>query len=169
MQLEESFSGEYAALVGLAKTRSNCYLLFLCLSFLHNPFAHITYVSKSGKIFLPAVNIRSQLLSFHGITIKHMLFSLVVVFLIIFSPSQQICHRDLKLENTLLDGSPTPQLKICDFGYSKVDNLFHIAKHYTFRSLSSPFYVCSIRYSLLYCTRNRNRLSGRLHTSHRRF
>ncbi|XP_023551762.1 serine/threonine-protein kinase SAPK3-like isoform X1 [Cucurbita pepo subsp. pepo] len=37
--------------------------------------------------------------------------------------SMQICHRDLKLENTLLDGSPTPQLKICDFGYSKVDNL----------------------------------------------
>jgi len=33
---------------------------------------------------------------------------------------QQICHRDLKLENTLLDGSPAPCLKICDFGYSKV-------------------------------------------------
>ncbi|KAJ4779582.1 Serine/threonine-protein kinase SAPK5 [Rhynchospora pubera] len=30
-----------------------------------------------------------------------------------------ICHRDLKLENTLLDGSPAPRLKICDFGYSK--------------------------------------------------
>lgn len=33
---------------------------------------------------------------------------------------QQICHRDLKLENTLLDGSAAPRLKICDFGYSKV-------------------------------------------------
>lgn len=33
---------------------------------------------------------------------------------------QEICHRDLKLENTLLDGSTTPRLKICDFGYSKV-------------------------------------------------
>lgn len=33
---------------------------------------------------------------------------------------QEICHRDLKLENTLLDGSATPRLKICDFGYSKV-------------------------------------------------
>ncbi|XP_012848327.1 PREDICTED: serine/threonine-protein kinase SRK2I-like [Erythranthe guttata] len=32
----------------------------------------------------------------------------------------QICHRDLKLENTPLDGSPAPRLKICDFGYSKV-------------------------------------------------
>eukprot|EP00983_Pelagomonas_calceolata_P073591 1152183-Pelagomonas_calceolata.AAC.4 len=30
-----------------------------------------------------------------------------------------ICHRDLKLENTLLDGSAVPKLKICDFGYSK--------------------------------------------------
>ncbi|KAJ0961640.1 hypothetical protein J5N97_001137 [Dioscorea zingiberensis] len=33
--------------------------------------------------------------------------------------SMEVCHRDLKLENTLLDGSPTPRLKICDFGYSK--------------------------------------------------
>ncbi|OIT32692.1 serinethreonine-protein kinase sapk1 [Nicotiana attenuata] len=33
--------------------------------------------------------------------------------------SMQICHRDLKLENALLDGSSTPRLKICDFGYSK--------------------------------------------------
>ncbi|KAJ6413639.1 hypothetical protein OIU84_006442 [Salix udensis] len=31
----------------------------------------------------------------------------------------QICHGDLKLENTLLDGSSAPRLKICDFGYSK--------------------------------------------------
>jgi len=30
-----------------------------------------------------------------------------------------VVHRDLKLENTLLDGSPKPVLKICDFGYSK--------------------------------------------------
>ncbi|EFJ33556.1 hypothetical protein SELMODRAFT_167058 [Selaginella moellendorffii] len=33
--------------------------------------------------------------------------------------ASEICHRDLKLENTLLDGSPAPRLKICDFGYSK--------------------------------------------------
>jgi serine/threonine-protein kinase SRK2 len=33
---------------------------------------------------------------------------------------QQICHRDLKLENTLLDGNTVPRVKICDFGYSKV-------------------------------------------------
>ncbi|GIL66701.1 hypothetical protein Vafri_20188 [Volvox africanus] len=30
-----------------------------------------------------------------------------------------VCHRDLKLENTLLDGNAAPRLKICDFGYSK--------------------------------------------------
>nr|BAX08113.1 sucrose non-fermenting-1-related protein kinase 2-2 [Pyrus pyrifolia] len=33
--------------------------------------------------------------------------------------AMEICHRDLKLENTLLDGSASPRLKICDFGYSK--------------------------------------------------
>ncbi|XP_073059860.1 serine/threonine-protein kinase SRK2I-like [Primulina eburnea] len=31
----------------------------------------------------------------------------------------QVCHRDLKSENILLDGSPAPRVKICDFGYSK--------------------------------------------------
>ena len=34
-------------------------------------------------------------------------------------PRDGVCHRDLKLENTLLDGRPAPRLKICDFGYSK--------------------------------------------------
>ncbi|XP_052191247.1 serine/threonine-protein kinase SAPK1 isoform X1 [Diospyros lotus] len=38
--------------------------------------------------------------------------------------SMRICHRDLKLENTLLDGSPAPRVKICDFGYSK-SSVFH--------------------------------------------
>ncbi|KAJ8541362.1 hypothetical protein K7X08_002178 [Anisodus acutangulus] len=36
----------------------------------------------------------------------------------------QICHRDLKLENTLLGGSAAPRVKICDFGYSK-SSVFH--------------------------------------------
>ncbi|XP_028184763.1 serine/threonine-protein kinase SAPK10-like [Glycine soja] len=34
--------------------------------------------------------------------------------------AMEVCHRDLKLENTLLDGSLTLHLNICDFGYSKV-------------------------------------------------
>lgn len=32
----------------------------------------------------------------------------------------EIASRDIKLENTLLDTSPRPLVKICDFGYSKV-------------------------------------------------
>lgn len=31
----------------------------------------------------------------------------------------EICHRDLKLENTLLTNDAAPRVKICDFGYSK--------------------------------------------------
>ncbi|KAK3266345.1 hypothetical protein CYMTET_25025 [Cymbomonas tetramitiformis] len=38
-----------------------------------------------------------------------------------------ICHRDLKLENTLLSGNPL-QIKICDFGYSKNAH-FHSNPH----------------------------------------
>lgn len=38
---------------------------------------------------------------------------------VLFYGKKQICHRDLKLENTLLDGSAAPRVKICDFGYSK--------------------------------------------------
>lgn len=33
--------------------------------------------------------------------------------------SQGVASRDIKLENTLLDSSPRPLVKICDFGYSK--------------------------------------------------
>ncbi|MFS7993118.1 putative protein kinase CAMK-OST1L family [Helianthus anomalus] len=33
--------------------------------------------------------------------------------------SGEFCHGFLKLENTLLDRSTTPHVKICDFGYSK--------------------------------------------------
>ncbi|KAJ0088954.1 hypothetical protein Patl1_32388 [Pistacia atlantica] len=33
--------------------------------------------------------------------------------------AMKICHKDLNMENTLLDGSPTLCVKICDFGYSK--------------------------------------------------
>lgn len=49
----------------------------------------------------------------------------------------QICHRDLKLENTLLDGSPAPKLKICDFGYSK-SSLLHSQPKST---VGTPAYI----------------------------
>nr|CAA06503.1 protein kinase [Craterostigma plantagineum] len=49
----------------------------------------------------------------------------------------QICHRDLKLENTLLDGSPAPRLKSCDFGYSK-SSLLHSRPKST---VGTPAYI----------------------------
>ncbi|KAL9246888.1 hypothetical protein vseg_020369 [Gypsophila vaccaria] len=51
--------------------------------------------------------------------------------------SMEICHRDLKLENTLLDGSATPRLKICDFGYSK-SGLLHSQPKST---VGTPAYI----------------------------
>ncbi|KAL3613707.1 Serine/threonine-protein kinase srk2i [Castilleja foliolosa] len=51
--------------------------------------------------------------------------------------SMEICHRDLKLENTLLDGSPAPRLKICDFGYSK-SSLLHSQPKST---VGTPAYI----------------------------
>jgi serine/threonine protein kinase len=46
-----------------------------------------------------------------------------------FRQLQGVCHRDLKLENTLLDGSRPPKVKICDFGYSKVGTALYSARH----------------------------------------
>ncbi|ONM17672.1 Serine/threonine-protein kinase SRK2A [Zea mays] len=49
----------------------------------------------------------------------------------------EICHRDLKLENVLLDGSPAPRLKICDFGYSKSSVLHSRPKS----AVGTPAYI----------------------------
>ncbi|KAI3506512.1 hypothetical protein L1887_28873 [Cichorium endivia] len=52
--------------------------------------------------------------------------------------SMQICHRDLKLENTLLDeSSTTTRLKICDFGYSKSSVLHSQPKS----TVGTPAYI----------------------------
>ncbi|KAF7063744.1 hypothetical protein CFC21_070238 [Triticum aestivum] len=51
--------------------------------------------------------------------------------------SMQVCHRDLKLENTLLDGSTTPRLKICDFDYSKSSVLHSQPKS----TVGTPAYI----------------------------
>ncbi|XVF15610.1 hypothetical protein REPUB_Repub09cG0169200 [Reevesia pubescens] len=50
--------------------------------------------------------------------------------------AMQVCHRDLKLENTLLDGIP-PRLKICDFGYSKSSVLHSQPKS----TVGTPAYI----------------------------
>ncbi|MBA0617018.1 hypothetical protein Godav_026495 [Gossypium davidsonii] len=54
-----------------------------------------------------------------------------------FNEDEQVCHRDLKLENTLLDGSPAPRLKICDFGYSKSSVLHSQPKS----TVGTPAYI----------------------------
>ncbi|THU57247.1 hypothetical protein C4D60_Mb03t01500 [Musa balbisiana] len=56
---------------------------------------------------------------------------------LLFFTLQQICHRDLKLENTLLDDSSAPRLKICDFGYSK-SSLLHSQPKST---VGTPAYI----------------------------
>ncbi|MBA0765141.1 hypothetical protein Gotri_014390 [Gossypium trilobum] len=54
-----------------------------------------------------------------------------------FSEDEEICHRDLKLENTLLDGSTAPRVKICDFGYSKSSVLHSQPKS----TVGTPAYI----------------------------
>ncbi|PSS02562.1 Serine/threonine-protein kinase [Actinidia chinensis var. chinensis] len=51
--------------------------------------------------------------------------------------AMQVCYRDLKLENTLLDGSPAPRQKICDFGYSKSSVLHSQPKS----TVGTPAYI----------------------------
>ncbi|XP_014520853.1 serine/threonine-protein kinase SRK2E [Vigna radiata var. radiata] len=51
--------------------------------------------------------------------------------------AMEVCHRDLKLENTLLDGSPALHLKICDFGYSK-SSMLHSQPNST---VGTPAYI----------------------------
>ncbi|XP_020216635.1 serine/threonine-protein kinase SRK2D isoform X2 [Cajanus cajan] len=51
--------------------------------------------------------------------------------------AMEVCHRDLKLENTLLDGTPAVHLKICDFGYSK-SSVLHSQPNST---VGTPAYI----------------------------
>ena len=54
---------------------------------------------------------------------------------------RNVCHRDLKLENALLDTVPSPnnppRVKICDFGYSKNDLLHSQPKS----TVGTPAYI----------------------------
>ncbi|KAL3844810.1 hypothetical protein ACJIZ3_002213 [Penstemon smallii] len=60
-----------------------------------------------------------------------------LIFGVRYCHYMQICHRDLKLENTLLDESAAPRLKICDFGYSKSSVLHSIPKS----TVGTPAYI----------------------------
>ena len=42
-----------------------------------------------------------------------------IVSAIEYCHNRNVAHRDLKLDNTLLDGSDPPYIKICDFGFAK--------------------------------------------------
>ncbi|KAJ4714946.1 Protein kinase superfamily protein [Melia azedarach] len=42
-----------------------------------------------------------------------------LIYRVSYCHAMQVCHWDLRLENTLLDGRLALWLKICDFGYSK--------------------------------------------------
>lgn len=73
----------------------------------------------------------------------------------IFGVIKQICHRDLKLENTLLDGSTAPRLKICDFGYSKVllaPCLLCFLVLTSMRRIAVIFWICIMRHNMIYYT-----------------
>jgi serine/threonine protein kinase len=98
--------------------------------------------------------------------------------LILYILLQQICHRDLKLENTLLDmnKNSSPRLKICDFGFSKVKNIYHLL-NWTFW-LWSDFFIYLLNFlflnfificSLFYCTLDPNQQLELLHTLHQKF
>ncbi|CAN1259043.1 Serine/threonine-protein kinase SAPK3 [Linum perenne] len=107
-------------------------------------FARICNAGRfsEGKVFLPAANIWSQLLPLYGSFLNPFpsLSSNVYIsrsFDVYYILLQEICHRDLKLENTLLDGSPAPRLKICDFGYSK-SGLLHSQPKST---VGTPAYI----------------------------
>ena len=80
---------------------------------------------------------------------------------------QQICHRDLKLENTLLDGSAAPRLKICDFSYSKV--VISSNLHYLSSSLVVSISLISEPYTSHQCyIRNPNQQWEHQHISPQR-
>ncbi|KAI8548284.1 hypothetical protein RHMOL_Rhmol07G0262200 [Rhododendron molle] len=100
--------------------------------------------SVSGEILFSTVDIRDQLLSFNGINfdLPHHKSGVAESSGLSFKEFhfhmlQEICHRDLKLENTLLDGSAAPRVKICDFGYSK-SAVFHSQPKST---VGTPAYI----------------------------
>ena len=77
---------------------------------------------QSHKLLLEVVSVElaAIMVSASGMTSVRYLVHILAKPIIYHTPLQGVANRDIKLENTLLDGSPRPLLKICDFGYSKV-------------------------------------------------
>jgi serine/threonine-protein kinase SRK2 len=49
---------------------------------------------------------------------------------------RDVAHRDLKLDNTLLDESKPPFIKICDFGFAKL-----MGNNNLLTSIGTPVYM----------------------------
>jgi len=84
---------------------------------------------------------------------QNLLCSSLQICLILRFVLYEICHWDLKLENTLLDRNPSPRLKICDFRYSKVNiisliwtfmEIYYIMISYTISKVDS---ICLLTFS----------------------
>ncbi|XP_071928994.1 serine/threonine-protein kinase SRK2A-like [Coffea arabica] len=75
--------------------------------------------AAGGELFAKICSAKRYLWDFLIVKTQARFFFQQLISGVSYCHSMEICHRDLKLENTLLDGSPTPRLKICDFGYSK--------------------------------------------------
>lgn len=121
IQLTEGFGSKVMNLINnliqyLSQARFFFQQLISGVSYCHSMVQFKLIFICQKKYFLFFWKIIFSCQGFMKIMIKQS-FRLVIIS---SSSWQEICHRDLKLENTLLDGSIAPRVKICDFGYSKV-------------------------------------------------
>eukprot|EP01025_Chloroclados_australasicus_P057464 TRINITY_DN7162_c0_g1_i1.p1 TRINITY_DN7162_c0_g1~~TRINITY_DN7162_c0_g1_i1.p1 ORF type:complete len:429 (-),score=26.56 TRINITY_DN7162_c0_g1_i1:444-1730(-) len=65
-------------------------------------------------------------------------FFIQFVLAVEYCHSHNVAHRDLKLDNTLLDNSNPPRLKICDFGFAKA---WGDASQNLFTQIGTPVYM----------------------------
>eukprot|EP01025_Chloroclados_australasicus_P057467 TRINITY_DN7162_c0_g1_i7.p1 TRINITY_DN7162_c0_g1~~TRINITY_DN7162_c0_g1_i7.p1 ORF type:complete len:328 (-),score=3.70 TRINITY_DN7162_c0_g1_i7:1329-2312(-) len=81
-------------------------------------------------------------------------FFIQFVLAVEYCHSHNVAHRDLKLDNTLLDNSNPPRLKICDFGFAKAwgdasQNLFTQIGIDFIMVYMYTFYICSLQAAIL--------------------
>ncbi|KAL6636467.1 hypothetical protein ACP70R_024039 [Stipagrostis hirtigluma subsp. patula] len=93
--------------------------------------AIVTEYASGGKLF---ERIRKNV-RFSEDEARYFFQQLITV--VSYCHSMQVYHRDLKLENTLLDGSDAPRLKICEFGYSK----FSVLHSQPTLTVGTPSYI----------------------------